>query len=70
MKYVKYIFKLFTMTIILSINAMAQEGWFWQNPLPQGNTLTDIFVFDQNTAIAVGSSGTILKTIDGGRNCK
>lgn len=42
------------------------NGWRWQYPKPQGNTLRDIFVFDQNTAIAVGDLGTVIKTTDGG----
>ena len=65
----KYIIKLlFVFIVFVSISAHAQEGWFWQNPLPQGNSLTDVFVIDQNTAIAVGWSGTIIKTTDGGLN--
>ena len=41
-------------------------GWFWQSPLPQGNTLLDVCVIDANTAAAVGEAGTILRTTDGG----
>jgi len=40
--------------------------WEWQNPLPQGNSLSDIAFFDANTGVAVGSYGTILRTTDGG----
>jgi photosystem II stability/assembly factor-like uncharacterized protein len=40
--------------------------FFWQNLLPQGNDLQDIAVVDSRTAIAVGDTGTILKTTDGG----
>ncbi len=47
---------------------LAQDGWFWQYPKPQGNTLHDIFIFDQNTAIAVGDLGTVIKTTDGGES--
>ena len=61
----KQLFNLF-FVFFFSLNASAQEGWFWQHPLPQGNSLTDIYVFDQNTAIAVGHAGTIIKTTDGG----
>ncbi len=43
-----------------------ERKFVWQNPLPQGNNLNDMFVFDENTAIAVGRTGTIIKTIDGG----
>ncbi len=43
-----------------------ERQWVWQNPLPQGNDLNDMYVFDENTAIAVGKMGTIIKTTDGG----
>jgi photosystem II stability/assembly factor-like uncharacterized protein len=50
---------------MLSMNAsLAQEGWTWQNPLPQGNDLHDVYVFEDNRAIAVGDGGTIVE-IDG-----
>ena len=55
--------------IIISVfptTVHAQESWFWQYPKPQGNTLRDIFIFDQNTAISVGDLGTVIKTTDGG----
>lgn len=52
--------------LFLFETAIAQNGWFWQYPKPQGNTLRDIFIFDQNTAIAVGDVGTVIKTNDGG----
>ena len=40
--------------------------WFWQNPLPQGNTLNDVYFVDENKGWAVGSRGTLLHTVDGG----
>ncbi len=42
------------------------EGWSWQNPQPQGNHLESLFTFDANNIIAVGESGTVAKSIDGG----
>jgi len=42
--------------------------WFWQYPKPQGNTLNDIYIFNQDTAIAVGDLGTVIKTTNGGEN--
>ncbi|MGA2625367.1 MAG: YCF48-related protein [Bacteroidota bacterium] len=42
------------------------SGWFWQNPLPQGNNLFGIVAFDTLRAIGVGSAGTIIRTTDGG----
>ncbi len=44
----------------------ACPDFYWQNPLPQGNSLNDIEVIDAVTAVAVGDHGTILKTTDGG----
>ena len=42
-------------------------GWTWQNPLPQGNPLYSIqFAPDKENGFAVGSDGTILRSVDGG----
>ncbi|MGB2957307.1 MAG: hypothetical protein WBD30_00300, partial [Bacteroidota bacterium] len=38
--------------------AVAQEGWYWQNPLPQGNILKAVSFTDANTGTVVGASGT------------
>ena len=51
---------------VISVSSFAQ--WTWQNPLPQGNTLNSVIFTDANTGYAVGESGTIIKTIDGGLN--
>jgi photosystem II stability/assembly factor-like uncharacterized protein len=45
--------------------ALAQSGWFWQNPSPQGNLLLAASVRGQ-TAVAVGDTGTIVRSTDGG----
>ena len=57
-----------TLSIFIFIQTIysQEEGWFWQNPLPQGNGLHSTYFIDSNTGWAVGSSGTILKTTDGG----
>ena len=54
--------------ILLSLctNLNGQDGWVWQNPLPQGNDLLNVQLIDQNTGFAVGRHGTLLKTTDGG----
>jgi len=36
--------------------------------LPQGNDLNDVAIIDENTMVAVGVSGLILKTTDSGIN--
>jgi len=43
-----------------------RSGWFWQNPLPQGNALNGVSFTDANTGTAVGEAGTIVRTTDGG----
>lgn len=60
----KFIFVLTLLLYYLPTNA--QEGWFWQNPLPQGNELQDVFFTDENNGWAVGILGTILQTTNGG----
>ena len=42
------------------------SAWFWQNPLPQGNALLAVSFTDATTGTAVGVSGTIVRTTDGG----
>ena len=43
-----------------------EGGWFWQNPLPQGNALTDVSFVDASHGWAVGGEA-ILVTKDGGQ---
>ena len=55
-----------TIIFLIALSDLTNAQWFWQNPLPQGNTLRDVHVFDDNNAIAVGDAGTIIRTTDGG----
>jgi hypothetical protein len=59
-------FILLTALLTGSDAAFAQAGWFWQNPLPQGNPLRGVSFTDANTGTAVGMWGTILRTTNGG----
>ena len=52
----------------LMVTQICSAQWFWQNPLPQGNSLSSVYFTDSNTGWVVGSCGTILKTTDGGEN--
>ena len=54
--------------LFLTIELHPQDGWFWQNPLPAGNTLRDVCFVDENNGIAVGEAGTIIHTSNGGEN--
>src|SRR3954467_4124171 len=47
-----------------SVN-VAQSGWSWGSPTPQGNTLGSID-FVQGRGFAAGDAGTVLRTDDGG----
>jgi photosystem II stability/assembly factor-like uncharacterized protein len=62
--------ELIVILLLVPMDIIAQWGWNWQNPLPQGNSLRDIQAFDQNTAIAVGNDGTVLRTDNGGISWK
>lgn len=48
----------------------AQTSFFWQHPLPTGNQLEAVKFINQQTGIAVGAAGTIMKTTNGGVNCE
>lgn len=61
----KLIFFIFLL-IISSGNLFSQSGWFWQNPLPQGNDLNHTKFLNDTTGWAVGKKGVIIKTTDGG----
>ena len=57
----------FIYCLIGSVELIAADGrWYWQNPTPQGNDLLDVHVINDYTAVAVGRTGMILKTMDGG----
>jgi photosystem II stability/assembly factor-like uncharacterized protein len=45
-----------------------QQNWTWQNPLPQGNTIYSIALFDENTLTVAGDAGTIMNSTNGGIN--
>jgi photosystem II stability/assembly factor-like uncharacterized protein len=59
---------IFSIFVIIGETCSEQTGWDWQYPKPQGNTLHDIFIFDDNTAVAVGDVGTVIKTTDRGNS--
>ena len=59
-------FVFFSVVLTWATPSLAQSGWVWQNPLPQGNTLNAVAELDSQTAIAVGDGGTMLRTTDAG----
>jgi len=52
--------------LLISSNLLAQQNWYWQYPLPQGNPLYGVEFISSSIGWSVGSYGTILKTTDGG----
>jgi len=50
----------------ISTGPTADRSWYWQNPLPQGNALYGLSFPTPTTGWAVGTSGVVLKTADGG----
>ncbi|MCK6558082.1 T9SS type A sorting domain-containing protein [candidate division KSB1 bacterium] len=47
-----------------------ESGWVWHNPLPQGNTLTDLHLAGPGVVLAAGSGGSFLATEDDGAHWK
>jgi len=66
----KNIALLFTAFVLIQFTTLAQQGWFWQNPLPQNNTLRSVDFVNELTGWAVGDVKTILRTTDGGTTWK
>src|SRR5215471_6169561 len=56
----------FGMAALGTSASFAQSGWFWQNPLPQGNSLLAAAAPNASTVVAAGEDGTILRTDDAG----
>lgn len=50
----------------LAASTLAQQAWQWQNPLPQGNGLFAGCLTDDQTYVAVGACGTVIRTADQG----
>jgi len=44
----------------------SQDGWFWLNPLPQGNWLTDVEFTSSNIVYVSGYGGTMMKSTNNG----
>ena len=55
-----------TLFFFLLISQICFAQWFWQNPLPQGNSLNGVEYISLNNAIAIGENGTIIKSTNGG----
>ncbi|MEO8169147.1 MAG: hypothetical protein ABI623_12920 [bacterium] len=47
---------------MLSVSAFAQEGWYWLNPLLQGNDLHAVQMFNANEAYALAELHACLQS--------
>lgn len=52
--------------ISFSISIYSQDGWFWLNPLPQGNWYRDVEFTVNNTVYVSAEGNTLMKSTDGG----
>lgn len=57
----------FLLLLLSPMLCVAQSDWIWQNPLPQGNEIRDIYCTDTGLLVAV-NGGNILRSTDGGLN--
>lgn len=57
---------LYIITLLFFTLSFSKTEITWQNPLPQGNRLRDVWVVGNDTAFAVGEKGTIIRTINRG----
>lgn len=64
MKKTVYTFLILSITVL---NIYAQQGWFWLNPLPQGNYLSYVNFWGSN-GIIIGNGGNLLKSTDFGNS--
>ncbi|NOS86623.1 MAG: T9SS type A sorting domain-containing protein [Ignavibacteria bacterium] len=64
----KLYFILALICISLSINVHSQDGWFWLNPLPQGNAYIDVEFTTNNTVYVSAAGNTLMKSTDGGNS--
>ncbi len=62
MKHLKIMFLWFCMmAMAYTVPAIGDTAdWTWQNPLPQGNSLRDVWGSSGSDVFAVGDGGTIL----------
>ncbi len=62
----KFIFSILLLSIT-TLNIYAQQGWFWLNPLPQGNLLSYVN-FWGNDGLIIGYGGNVIKSTDLGNS--
>jgi len=59
-------FFIHTLIFSLLITQICFTQWFWQNPIPTGDSLNGLYFNSSDTGWGVGNYGTIVKTTNGG----
>jgi len=62
------VIRLSVLIIFMIFSNPGFSQWIEVNPLPQTNSLKDVFAFDSNNIVAVGDNYTIIKTTNAGQN--
>jgi len=63
--------RLIALFILLSLQCLlfSQGGWQWQNPLPQGEDLKEVWTFDNSLkVISLTVQGSIVQSVDAGHS--
>lgn len=58
----------YVLILLCSVSGHAQDGWYYQNPVPTASELTSVQFVTTDTGWAIGSWGTVLHTTDGGEH--
>jgi len=65
----KHMIQVYILMLLFAVELKAQLNWTIQNPrIIQQNSIYDVHAIDQNTAVAVGENGIVMKTTDAGEN--
>lgn len=59
--------KFYALIIIINCVLYAQSGWIWQNPLPQGNNMSELQFVNSTTAYAM-CFNSVMKSTNAGMN--
>ncbi len=51
----------YVLILLCSVSGHAQDGWYYQNPVPTASELTSVQFVTTDTGWAIGSWGTILQ---------
>lgn len=68
MKKTLFLYITISFCFVLSVSSQEYQNWKWLYPLPQGNHLTWVKLWDDNLCYAFGEGGTFMKSSNRGSN--